>query len=70
MKRKTDDIEKQLRQAILDSKLTRYRICKEAGLSESQLSYFVHQQRSLTLPAAAKVAKVLGLRLTKGKGGT
>ena len=61
------DIEEQLRQAILDSELSRYRICKEAGLSESQLSYFVNKQRSLTLPAAAKVAEVLKLELKSKK---
>ena len=61
------DIEKQLKQAIMKSKMSRYRICKEAGLSESQLSYFMNKdkrkRRSLTLPAAAKLAKVLGLEL-------
>ena len=67
MKRKSDDIEKQLRQAIIDSDLSRYRICKKAGLSESQLSYYVNNQRSLTLPAAAKIAKVLNLELKPKK---
>ena len=61
------DIEEQLRQAIRKSEKSRYRICKEAGLSESQLSYFMNKdkekRRSLTLPAAAKLAKVLGLEL-------
>jgi transcriptional regulator with XRE-family HTH domain len=57
------DIEKQLKQAIKKSKMSRYKIAKEAGLTESQLSYFVNDERSLTLPAAAKLAKVLGLEL-------
>ena len=65
------DIEKQLKQAINDSKMSRYRICKKAGLSESQLSYFMNddkkKRRSLTLPAAAKLAKVLGLELKPKK---
>lgn len=63
MKSKYKDIEKQLRQAIIDSEMSRYRICKEARISESQLSYFVNGQRTLTLKAAAKVAKVLGMEL-------
>jgi plasmid maintenance system antidote protein VapI len=57
------DIEKQLKQAIRKSKMSRYRIAKKSGLTESQLSYFVNDKRSLTLPAAAKLAKVLGLEL-------
>jgi plasmid maintenance system antidote protein VapI len=61
------DIEKQLKQAIMKSKMSRYRIAKKAGLTESQLSYFVRGKRSLTLPAAAKLAKVLGLELTEKK---
>jgi len=57
------DIERQLRQAIRKSGMSRYRIAKESGLTESQLSYFIHGKRSLTLPAAAKLAKALGLEL-------
>ena len=61
------DIEKQLKQALKESKMSRYRIAKESGLTESQLSYFIHGQRTLTLPAAAKLAKVLGLELKPKK---
>ena len=61
------DIEQQLKQAIMKSQMSRYRIAKESGLTESQLSYFVNEKRSLTLPAAAKLAKMLGLELTQVK---
>ena len=57
----------QLKQAIEESGMSRYRIAKESGLTESQLSYFVRNKRSLTLPAAAKLAKALGLELTPTK---
>jgi len=57
------DIEKQLKQAIEKSKMSRYKIAKVSGLTESQLSYFVNGHRTLTLPAAAKLAKALGLEL-------
>ena len=60
-------MEKQLKRALLSSKLSRYQIAREAGLSEAQLSYFVNGKRSLTLPAAAKLAKVLGLELVAKK---
>jgi len=65
MKRAGNDIEKQLKQTLIESKMSRYQIAKEAGLSEAQLSYFVNGKRSLTLPAAAKLAKVLGLELVQ-----
>ena len=61
------DIEKQLKQAIKRSKMSRYGIAKESGLTESQLSYFINDKRSLTLPAAAKLAKALGLELKPTK---
>ena len=61
------DIEKQLKQAVLKSNMSRYRIARESGLTESQLSYFVNDQRTLTLPAAAKLAKTLGLELVQRK---
>jgi plasmid maintenance system antidote protein VapI len=40
-------------------------MAKEAELTESHLSYFVNGKRSLTLPVAAKLSKVLWLELTK-----
>ena len=58
-------IEKQLKQAMIDSNMIRAEIVRKSKyqLLESQLSYFVNDKRSLTLPAAAKLAKVLGLEL-------
>ena len=61
------DIETQLKQAIIDSDMTCYQISKLSGVSNAQLSYFVNGHRSLTLPAAAKVAKVLKLELKPKK---
>lgn len=58
-----EDIESQLKRTVLGSGLSRYRIAKMSGLSEAQLSYFVNGKRSLTLPAAAKLASALGLEL-------
>jgi transcriptional regulator with XRE-family HTH domain len=57
------DIEKKLRDAIIKSKMSRYRISRLSGVSEAQLSLFVNNKRTLTLTSAAKVAKVLGLEL-------
>jgi len=61
------DMEKQLKKALINSSMSRYEIAKRSKLSEAQLSYFVNGKRSLTLPAAAKLAKVLGLELKPKK---
>jgi transcriptional regulator with XRE-family HTH domain len=61
------DIEQKLRDAIIKSKMSRYKISQLSGVSEGQLSLFVNGKRSLTLPAAAKVAKILGLDLNPVK---
>ena len=58
-----NNIEQQLKTAVLRSNMSRYRIAQLSEVSEAQLSYFVNGKRSLTLPAAAKIATVLGLEL-------
>lgn len=64
MSKEPVDIQVQLRRAILDSELTRYRLAKLTGVSQATLCLFVHGQRSITMDNAAKLAAVLGLRLT------
>lgn len=61
------DIEKKLRDAIINSKMSRYKISQLSGTGEAQLSLFVNGKRTLTLTSAAKVAKVLGLELNPKK---
>lgn len=61
------DIEMQLREAILGSGMSCYEIAKRAGVTNSQLSLFINNQRSLTLTSAAKIARVLGLELQPAK---
>lgn len=58
-----NDIEMQLCEAILGSRMSCYEIAKRAGVANSQLSLFINNQRSLTLTSAAKIARVLGLEL-------
>jgi len=66
---KTPDIQEQLRQAILDADVSRYRLSKMTGINQGILSRFVHRERTVTLDTAAKLAAGLGLELTpKGKG--
>lgn len=67
MKRKSENIEQRLRRAVLESEFSRYQIAKISGVSQAQLSFFVNEIRSLTLPVAAKIAEVLGLELRPKK---
>jgi len=57
------DIERQLRQAILDSPANCCQLAKRSGVSRGVISHFVNGNRSLTLTTAAKLAKVLRLEL-------
>ena len=63
------DIEKQLKQAMKDSGLSRAEIVRKSKgqLSEAQLSYFVNDKRSLSLKAAEVLAKTLGYELKLNK---
>jgi plasmid maintenance system antidote protein VapI len=63
------DIETQLRQAIINSELSRYRLSQMTGVPESVLCTFVNGKRSITMTTAAKLAKALELELrSKRKG--
>jgi transcriptional regulator with XRE-family HTH domain len=57
----------QLRQAIEDSGLTRYRISKETGISEPTLSKFYLGQRGLSMEAMNAVGECLQLTITMGR---
>ena len=63
------NIETKLREAILNSEMSRYRISKLSGVGQAELSLFVNHKRTLTLTTAAKVANVLELDLTPVKKG-
>ena len=67
MSQKPADIEGQLRQAILASGMSRYKLSQLTGVSQATLSLFVHGKRSITMDGAAKLAKELGLELTPTK---
>ena len=63
MPKKTKNIEEQLRQAIADGGMSRYRLAQLTGVAEAVLSNFVNRKRSITLTTAAKLAEALGLEL-------
>ena len=55
---------RQLRRAIRQSDKTRYRLWKETGVSQPQLSQFMKGDKGLSVEAIEALAKALGLELT------
>jgi len=53
----------QIRQAIDDSGLTRYRIAKDTNIDESTLAKFYHGTRGLCLNNLDLLCEYLGLRI-------
>ncbi len=65
MAKKTADIEEQLRQAIINSGMSRYRLARLTGVADAVLCNFVNRKRSITMTTAAKLAAELGVELRK-----
>ena len=59
----TKPLTDQLRQAIDDSGLTRYRIAKETGISESTLAQFYNGHRGLSMEALNTLGEYLQLKI-------
>ena len=57
----------QVREAIDDCGVTRYRIAQDTGIDESTLSKFYHGQRGLSLDNLNVLFDYLGLRIVKGR---
>lgn len=60
---KQKTIADQLKAAIRDSGLTRYRIAKDAGIKQAIIDRFVSGKRSMTMDTAAKICEALNLEL-------
>jgi hypothetical protein len=65
MAKRGDTLTDQLRQAIDDSGLTRYRISMETGIDQAVLSKFCLGQRGLSMESLDTLGKFLGLRIVK-----
>ncbi len=63
----TDNLETQLRQAILEAPMSCNQLAIRSGVSRGVISRFVNGSRSLTLVTAGKLAAVLGLSLQAGE---
>ena len=59
----------QVRQAIDDSGLTRYRIAQDTGIDESTLAKFYHGTRGLSLDNLDLLCERLGLRFIQDQKG-
>jgi transcriptional regulator with XRE-family HTH domain len=57
-----------LKAAIRDCGLSLPELSRQTGVSNPQIYRFMSGERSLTLPAAEKLATFLGLKLVKVKG--
>ena len=66
-KRREKKLSEQIRQAIDDSELTRYRISQETGIDESALSKFYNGQRGINTDTVDKLGECLGLRIVAEK---
>jgi predicted transcriptional regulator len=57
----------QLRQAVNDSGLSRYRIAKELGIVESAISKFMSRKGGLSMEVLDRLAQLLELNLDTSK---
>jgi hypothetical protein len=66
-KKRTKLVSDQIRQAIDDSGLSRYRIAQETGISETTLSLFCNGQRGLPMRTLDTLGEFLELKVTLGR---
>ena len=66
-KKRTEIVSDQIRQAIDDCGLTRYRIAQETGISETTLALFYNGQRGLPMRALDTLGKFLELKVILGR---
>jgi transcriptional regulator with XRE-family HTH domain len=65
--KRTNLVSDQLRQAIDDCGLTRYRIAKETGISATALALFYNGHRGLSSKALDKLGECLQLTIHLGR---
>jgi transcriptional regulator with XRE-family HTH domain len=65
MPRRKETVSDQLRRAIAESGVSRYRLWQATGVSQASLSRFLHGQADLSLGAVDAIADYLGLALVR-----
>jgi len=63
MSKKRKPISDQLRDAVRNAEVSRYRISQETGIAQGQLSRFVHGQSRLSLDTIDLLAEYLELEV-------
>lgn len=63
MGKKRTKLSDQIRQAVNDSGVSRYAICKAAGIDQGTFSRFMRGKVGLSLPTLDALADVLGLNI-------
>jgi transcriptional regulator with XRE-family HTH domain len=66
-KKRSNLLTDQLRKAIDDSGLTRYKIAKAIGIDESALAKFYNERRGLSMDALNALGEFLQLTITLGR---
>ena len=66
-KRRTKKLSDQIRQAIDDCGLSRYRLWQETGIDQSTLTKFYHGQQGLSMKALDRLGEYLELTITMGR---
>lgn len=66
-KKRSKLVSDQIRQTIEDSGVSRYRISRETGISESTLSLFCNGQRGLPMRTLDTLGEFLELKVTLGR---
>jgi len=69
-KRRPKTISDQVRHAIDESGVTRYRIAQETGIDQSALAKFYNGHRGLTLENFDRLCEYLGLRIVADRKAT
>jgi hypothetical protein len=63
----SEKLSDQIRRAILDADISRYRLATDARVDPGHLSRFVNGKAGLGLDAIDRIAEVLKLRITVGR---
>jgi len=64
-KREPELLSEQLQRIILDGELTRYRICKLAGIDQGQLHRFVTTGKGISIETLDRLGVALRLRFVQ-----
>ena len=69
MRTEQESISEQLRAAVLNADVSRYRMSKDLDITEAALSRFVNGAMGLSLGTIDKISQYLGLEITQRKPG-